>query len=55
MIKDNQTFFNRLHLWLDGLGIILSYMAAWCSWFSSQYTSFTGGAKIYNIKIDEAL
>ena len=35
MIKDNQTFFNRLHLWLDGLGIILSYMAAWFLKFDS--------------------
>ena len=35
MIKDNQTFFNRLHLWLDGLGIILSYMAAWFLTFDS--------------------
>ena len=35
MIKDNQTFFSRLHLWLDGLGIILSYMAAWFLKFDS--------------------
>lgn len=35
MIKDNQTFFNRLHLWLDGLGIILSYVAAWYLKFDS--------------------
>ena len=35
MIIDNQTFFNRLHLWLDGLGIILSYMAAWFLKFDS--------------------
>ena len=35
MIKDNQTFFNRLHPWLDGLGIILSYMAAWFLKFDS--------------------
>ncbi len=35
MIKDNQTFFNRLHLWLDGLGIIVSYMAAWFLKFDS--------------------
>lgn len=35
MIKDNQTFFNRLHLWLDGLGMIVSYMAAWFLKFDS--------------------
>lgn len=29
MIKDNQKYFNRLHVWLDALVTILSYITAW--------------------------
>ena len=29
MIKDNQKYFNRLQVVLDGLMIILSYLLAW--------------------------
>ncbi len=29
MIKDNQQHFNRLHVVLDGLVVIVSYALAW--------------------------
>ena len=29
VIKDNQTYFNRLHVLLDALIIIVSYVLAW--------------------------
>ena len=29
MIKDNQKYFNRLHVWLDVLVTIVSYITAW--------------------------
>lgn len=29
VIKDNQKYFNRLHVWLDALVTILSYITAW--------------------------
>ena len=36
MIKDNQRHFNRLHVAVDGLGIIISYLAAWFLVFKVQ-------------------
>ena len=29
MIKDNQKYFNRMHVVLDALVIIISYLLAW--------------------------
>ncbi len=36
MIKDNQRHFNRLHVAVDGLVIIISYLAAWFLVFKVQ-------------------
>ena len=36
MIKDNQRHFNRLHVVVDGLVIIISYLAAWFLVFKVQ-------------------
>ncbi|MCI8417972.1 MAG: undecaprenyl-phosphate glucose phosphotransferase [Lachnospiraceae bacterium] len=36
MIKDNQRHFNRLHVVIDGLVIIISYLAAWFLVFKVQ-------------------
>ncbi len=44
MIKDNQTFFNRLHLWLDGLVIVTSYIAAWFLKFDTGLFEHEKGA-----------
>lgn len=35
MIKDNQKYFNRLHLYMDMLIIAFSYIAAWCIKFKT--------------------
>lgn len=44
MIKDNQSFFNRLHLWIDALVIIVSYMIAWFLKFDSGLFKSEEGA-----------
>ena len=35
MIKDNQQYFNKLHVLIDALVIIVSYVFAWWLKFSS--------------------
>lgn len=39
MIRDNQKFLNRLHLVLDMLLIMLSYIEAWTLKFRSPFFS----------------
>ena len=46
MIKDNQKIFNRLHVLLDALVIILSYAAAWFLKFRSGIAPFYTGADV---------
>ena len=46
MIKDNQKIFNRLHVLLDALVIILSYAAAWFLKFRSGIEPFYTGADV---------
>ena len=38
MIKDNQKYFNRLHVVLDGLMIAASYILAWWLKFESSFS-----------------
>jgi Undecaprenyl-phosphate glucose phosphotransferase len=46
MIKDNQKIFNRLHVLLDALVIILTYAAAWFLKFRSGIAPFYTGADV---------
>lgn len=38
MIKDNQKYFNRLHLVLDAVVVAASYMLAWYLKFASPFS-----------------
>ncbi|MCM1048723.1 MAG: undecaprenyl-phosphate glucose phosphotransferase [Clostridiales bacterium] len=38
MIKDNQKYFNRLHLLLDGIVVAISYILAWYLKFESPFS-----------------
>ena len=31
MIKDNQKYFNRLHLLVDAVVVAVAYLFAWCN------------------------
>ena len=44
MIKDNQKYFNRLHVVLDALIVVLTYMLAWFLKFRSGIAFFLGVA-----------
>lgn len=46
MIKDNQKIFNRLHVLLDALVIILTYAAAWFLKFRSGIAPFYTGSEV---------
>lgn len=37
MIKDNQKYFNRLHVVLDALVIVVSYLLSWWLYFESRF------------------
>lgn len=39
MIKDNQKYFNRLHVMLDALVVAVSYMLAWYLKFASPFSN----------------
>ncbi len=39
MIKDNQKYFNRLHLVLDAVVVAASYMLAWYLKFASPFSN----------------
>ena len=39
MIKDNQKYFNRLHVVLDAVIVAVSYMLAWYLKFASPFSS----------------
>lgn len=38
MIKDNQKYFNRLHILIDALIIVLSYALAWYLKFAGPFS-----------------
>jgi hypothetical protein len=41
MIKDNQKLLNKIHLLMDALVIVTSYVLAWLIWFG--FRDVTGG------------
>ena len=43
MIRDNQIFFNRMHVVLDGIVVAASYTAAWAIKFLSPMAETTPG------------
>ena len=43
MIRDNQIFFNRMHVVLDGIVVAGSYTAAWAIKFLSPMAETTPG------------
>lgn len=47
MIRDNQTYFNRLHVVLDGATTVASYAAAWMIKFHSPFSTTTPGLTAY--------
>lgn len=47
MIKDNQKYFNRLHIVLDALVIIAAYAMAWVIRFESGIWEFFRGEEIF--------
>lgn len=48
MIKDNQTYFNRLHVVLDGAVVAGSYMLAWVIKFRTMFATTTPGVTAYS-------
>ena len=38
MIKDNQKYFNRMHVVIDAVVIIISYLAAWLLKFVGPFS-----------------
>ena len=47
MIRDNQSYFNRLHIVMDGVVTGLSYALAWAVWFLSPFSTTTPGLTAY--------
>ena len=43
MIKDNQIFFNRMHIVLDGLVVAVSFLLAWAIKFLTPLAESTPG------------
>ena len=43
MIKDNQIFFNRMHVVLDGIVVAASFMLAWAIKFMTPWADTTPG------------
>ena len=43
MIKDNQIFFNRMHIVLDGLVVVVSFLLAWLLKFMTPLSESTPG------------
>ncbi len=43
MIKDNQLFFNRMHIVLDGVVVVASYLLAWAVKFLTPFAETTPG------------
>ena len=50
MIKDNQKYFNRLHLLLDALIVACSYMLAWYLKFESIFASKKQGVGVLEME-----
>lgn len=50
MIKDNQVYFNRLHVVLDGAVVIISYLLSWYIKFMTPMASTTPGITAYSAR-----
>lgn len=50
MIKDNQKYFNRLHVILDAVVIILAYLLAWFIQFESSLKLVEEGAGVLDMR-----
>ena len=44
MIKDNQKYFNRLHLLVDAIVVVISYLLAWYIKFCTIFADTEPGA-----------
>ena len=51
MIKDNQKYFNRLHVLLDGIIVAVSYMLAWYLKFESVFASQKPGVFALSMEV----
>ena len=51
MIKDNQKYFNRLHVVLDGVIVAISYMLAWYLKFESVFASQKPGVFALSMEV----
>ncbi|MBQ7840626.1 MAG: undecaprenyl-phosphate glucose phosphotransferase [Lachnospiraceae bacterium] len=51
MIKDNQRYFNRLHVIIDGLVIAASYILAWWLKFESSFSDRSGNVGVLPVGI----
>lgn len=50
MIKDNQKYFNRLHLLIDALVVAISYMLAWYLKFESVFAETAPGVNALSMQ-----
>lgn len=50
MIKDNQRYFNRLHVVLDAVVIIFAYLLAWFIQFESSFKLVKEGAGVLDMR-----
>lgn len=50
MIKDNQKYFNRLHVLVDGLVIVIAYMLAWFIRFKSGIMKLEAGTGVHSME-----
>ena len=49
MIKDNQKYFNRLHVVLDALLVAASYMLAWYIRFASPISDIDASVGVLSM------
>ena len=47
LIKDNQKYFNRLHLFIDGVVTAVAYILAWYLKFESGIIAMEAGTGFY--------
>ncbi len=50
MIKDNQKYFNRLHVVLDAVIVAASYMLAWYLKFASPFSDIDSTVGVYSVQ-----
>ena len=50
MIKDNQKYFNRLHVVLDAVVVAASYMLAWYLKFASPFSDIDASVGVLSMR-----